>query len=100
MDTRTGDIMPLSEMQLLPAEEQKHFVEIPPHMVEMLKRCSRKDRRAWFFDNRKILGLKTYAEFTTVARNVSEKNNPIVTIPRVEHEKLKEDAWKYRELSK
>lgn len=100
MDTRTGEIVDASEVIKLPPSERKHFVEIPPHLVEALKRSTRKERRAWFFDNRKVLGLKKFSEYTENMQRLDEKNNPTIEIPKAEYEKLKEDSWKYKELCK
>ena len=54
MDTRTGEIVDMEEVNKMKPEEAKWFKPVPSEYVPMLKNMNRKQRREWYRRNKKL----------------------------------------------
>ena len=53
MDTRTGEIVSMKEVEKMKPAVAKWFKEIPNELLPELRGMNRKQRRAWYRENKK-----------------------------------------------
>jgi len=80
MDTRTGDIVNMDTVEKLKldpktAPQAKWYKEIPPELLPQLEGMNRKQRRAWYSQNKhlfKKISLEDIVPIKTVEESFKE----------------------------
>lgn len=57
MNTDTGEMISVEDLKKLPIQEQKKFTYIPDSLSHEIEGMNRKQRRQWYKDNKKRIGV-------------------------------------------